>query len=308
MWYTLRKDLVTASEIASVFNEGYLKGHTKYRLAMMKAGLMEPDGRDNVRLKFGRFIEPFIASEVEERKGWKLHRADRLLVDADSEIGATPDFYATREDIEGLGIVECKSALSWKVRDWEEPPLGYQLQLQTQLHVAAKHSELPVTWGAIAVLPGAGEGDVKIWEYAPSDEIWQIIRSGVAEFLANVRAGIYPEPDYDEDQSTIDSVYATAKDVEVDMSDDADFRALVVRYGELSSVESESKKEKKRIRAQILTSIRDSKVTTCDGYRVVAGQVAPNDGRLVTADMVGTRVGAKRGFRSMRVYPPKELR
>lgn len=302
-WFKARESLVTASDVAALFGEHHIKSRTLYRVWHEKNGTpLDDDSDDGILLEFGRFIEPFIASQVQkQRPDWQIYDDGGLLVDAPNRIGATPDRFVKCPGRDGWGLLELKSAAGWNAKSWDEPPLGYLLQLQTQIGAAKLWTPEPVTWGAVAVL--FGREQVKIYEYDSDPDIYEIIKGRVSVFWESIELGHEPEPDYERDAETIDRIFARATDGSVlDLSDDEAFRDALLEYHSLGGVISDANKRRKKVKAMLLSRVADADGVTCGDWALTAKYVEGNPGRPAKP---GEIVGARRGYRTLRVKAPK---
>jgi len=127
-WLRWRRQDVTASVVGALF--GVHPYTTALRIYAEKRGVEFPDA-DNKTMRRGRWLEPAVATAVEEeRPDWKL-RAPRLyLRDPDLRLGCTPDYFI-EGDPRGLGVLQCKTvAPSVYARDWLG---GSEIPLTTDL-------------------------------------------------------------------------------------------------------------------------------------------------------------------------------
>lgn len=314
-WYDARRAVVTASEVATIFGEQYIKAATLYRLAALKREQIEDGGPDSLRLEVGREIEALIARRVSKREGWQVYRGDRFLVHADAKLGATPDFWVYDPARPGeMGALEVKTVDPWARKRWsgDEPPIGYLLQLQAQLCVGASlvppDGGVPVTWGAVATLAGFGV-EPEVHRYDAQPDLWRVMQSGADDFFEKLGAGHQWPADYDADSSSIESIYRDSDAGKgLDLSEDDEATALVKSYHDLGDAERKAKAARKRAKARLLELAGDAaKVTVGDGYRLSLSVRKGSPGQVVTQEMVGTRINARKGARVLRSYAPKKV-
>lgn len=159
-WLSARNQLgIGASEVAALFNDpkNPLRGISSYdspvSLNWRKRGLIEREQRtaeDEEHLEWSTFIEPAIAGWF-ERKVMAEKEPFASLVDpgqwtiqtaaADQNLAVVP-WFSTLDRVlvdeagKPLAVLEIKNASEFMRSEWtEEPPLSYQLQVQTQLAV-----------------------------------------------------------------------------------------------------------------------------------------------------------------------------
>ena len=149
-WLKARAAGVGGSEAAIIM--GASAWGSPYQLWSEKAGLVEVEDFDNDILRFGRVVEPHIASEYERLTGRKLINLGEWAIrrhPTKSCMFATHDRIIQPIDDRGPGILSIKSANVWKGVEWleeEEPPLPYQVQFQHELACSG------FAWGSFAVL------------------------------------------------------------------------------------------------------------------------------------------------------------
>ena len=105
-------------------------------------------------------------------------------------LSATPDGIVTIDgDHRGPGLVEAKYTgrrlYEWRDKYGDEPDLGHQLQLQTQLACTGYQ------WGVIAVLPERADAPL-LFEYERHDAVIDAIRSEVRAFWQYVESDEEP--------------------------------------------------------------------------------------------------------------------
>jgi predicted phage-related endonuclease len=198
-WLEWRKQDVTASRVGALF--GAHPYETALRLYAEKRGVEFPNV-DNKTMRRGRWLEPAVATAVEEeRPDWKLRAPKVYLRDPELRLGATPDFYIDG-DPRGLGVLQCKTvAPSVYARDWlggSEIPFWITLQTLTEMMLS------DAAFGVVAALlvdPHSMEVAIlDVPRHPPSEEK---IRERVREFWQNVANGIEPDPDFSKDADVI---------------------------------------------------------------------------------------------------------
>lgn len=297
-WLEARKFDVTSTEVAALFGcSPYL---TEYELFHLKTGAIESSFQMNERVEVGQVIEPAIASLASRRLGIELVPFKEYKRIVEVRAGASFDFRSTSSDI----IVECKNvdSLEFKKKwlteaDNIEAPPHIELQVQAQMEVA------DVERCFIAALVGGNE--LKLIERERDRQIGAIIRAKVSAFWQRVATGEAPPPNFEQDASTIALLYANSSDNVVDMTADERLRELCLAYKLAGADEDSAKKRKEAAKAEILTLIGDAGKVLASGYTISATTVAENKGTIITPEMVGTYVGARKGYRNMRISEAK---
>ena len=156
-WLAERRTLLTASDVPAAL--GLSPWKSPLELWAEKTGTVEAEdigGRDAV--KWGLRLERPVAEGYAEDTGryvamWPQHTVKRS--ESVSFLGATPDATQHAPEFADEGALQIKTASAYKKSDWaEEPPIYYQVQLQTELFVTG----LP--WGTLAALIG---GQQLVW-------------------------------------------------------------------------------------------------------------------------------------------------
>ena len=132
-WLKARKELLTASDMASIFGANPFK--SELTLWAEKTGAVEPDDLSQSEpVQWGKVFQDAIGRRFGSKTGRTVKPAPPFNIYVHPEVeflGATLDFWETDEK-KGEGILETKAAVSpWQ----DEPPIGYQIQLQCQLAV-----------------------------------------------------------------------------------------------------------------------------------------------------------------------------
>jgi putative phage-type endonuclease len=198
-WLEWRKQDVTASRVGALF--GVHPYETALRLYAEKRGVEFPN-EDNKVMRRGRWLEPAVATAVEEeRPEWKLRAPKVYLRDPDLRLGCTPDYFIDG-DPRGLGVLQCKTvAPSVYARDWHngsEIPFWITLQALTEMMLA------DAAFGVVAaLLVDPHQMDVAILDVPRHADSELKILVAVRNFWQQVIIGIEPDPDFGRDSEVI---------------------------------------------------------------------------------------------------------
>jgi predicted phage-related endonuclease len=293
-WRELRRRHVGGSEVAALFDEH--PRLTRFELWHRKKGnVPEPDFTGDNRVFWGATLEPAIAMGVAKLQGWNVRKVRRYFLSPLVVIGAEEFGLGGSLDYEivsnerGPGVLEIKTA-DWLVaRNWEDgqPPLEYELQLQTYLELTER------AWGAIAALIGGN--DLRVFLYERRPKIGNYILQKTEEFWQSVRLGEPPKPDFQLDAETIGAIYgASAPGKELDLTGDNRLPELISLYRLGLDYERQGKGLKAAAKAEMLEKVRDAEVVRCGADRITLKQVA------------ATQVAYERkAYRDFRLYPTK---
>lgn len=192
-WYEARARYVGASEVACIMGES--EYDSALDVWMRKTG-RTPEKQSNIQMRKGTLLEELVldlAADVlaQRWEGVEVTRCGVMVADpVEPHLSATPDSEVRIDgDHRGPGVIEAKYTglrlWEWRDKYGDEPDLGHQLQLQTQLACTGYR------WGAIAVLPERADRPL-LFEYERHDEVIAAIRSEVAAFWEYVKRGEEP--------------------------------------------------------------------------------------------------------------------
>ena len=287
-WRKLRGQHVGGSEVAALFGEH--AQITPFELWHRKKGnIAEPDLSDNDRVLWGTILEPAIANGVSAKTEWTVRKVRRYHSRLpELALGGSLD-YEIIGNKRGPGVLEIKTADWLVVRDWEngEPPLSYELQVQTYLALTGR------TWGCMAVLVGGN--DLRLFEYERRPKTIEIIESRVADFWKSIAEGKEPKPDFSRDGSTISKLHAdviAGKVIDLSASNRAPI--LIDEYCAAQAEEKAAHKRKDAAKAELITLIGDAEGAVCGSAKVSCKTIAETSISYV-----------RRAYRDLRVNQKK---
>lgn len=300
-WLGWRAQDITSTESAALF--GISPYATPFELWHRKRDQVVEQIVPEGRMLWGQRLQDAIATGVAADMHWKARRLDVYMRDPEDRIGSSFDFEVECPK-RGRGLMEIKNVDSLIYRDqWIEngseieAPKHIELQVQHEAEVA------DVDWVALVALVGGNTPKIVIRER--ERDIGRHIRAKVREFWRTVEAGTPPKPDYDLDAEFLCRLHGNATEG-LEIEADPDLEQVLAMF---HRARQESKKwdtESVALKAQILERIGPaSKVKTSFGT-LSAGEVKASPGTLITPEMVGTRVGARAGYRMCKFTPKKE--
>lgn len=295
-WHAIRAKHVGSSEVAALF--GLSDWCTKWQLYMLKSGRL-PDVFETASMTQGKHFEPAIAAYAQEKFGIQLRKVRRYLSsDKVPGLGASVDY---EEYGDGALIpTEMKWSLWGSGWDWEGDTLtaipdGYMIQVQDQLACMpnAPHGQLIAFTG----------GDLKRMIIPRNERLIASIEEAVTAFWADVAAGNEPPVDFAVDSDAVARLaHVSRLRTLVIPTNDPD-AGLFVRWQAASKAAKAEEAKAAELRARILKRVIDAGEgpdtdlrVTCGDWTVSISKVADNAGREVTPDMVGTRIGARKGY------------
>lgn len=301
-WLAARHQDITSTEVAALF--GLSPYMTAFELFHRKRAEAPVQIEDNDRMKWGRRLEESIAAGVAEDNGWTIRARNIYQRDAEARIGSSFD-YTIVSHPNGPGLLEVKNVdglvfrNTWTVNDdgTIEAPEHIELQVQHQLEVA------DYEWAVIVALVGGN--DVKILHRQRDREIGKAIRDKVALFWARVQHNDPPAPDYIEDAAFITKSLRRNANPDHTLGADQKLNDLIGRYVHVAKEASDLEKVRDAIKAEILMEAGDaSKIVSTHGT-INCSTTKDTAGTVVTPDMVGTTIGARKGYRQFRFNPAK---
>lgn len=254
-WLAERRTLLTASDVPAAL--GLSPWKSPFELWAEKTGNIDPeDIGDRDAVKWGLRLEGSVIEGYAEDTGricsrWPQHTLKRS--ESIDWLGATPDAIQNAPEFGDVtGNLQIKTTNAFKKADWaEEPPIYYQVQLQTELLVTG------MPWGTLAALIG---GQQLVWfdqelnqrfvdAMLPKLEaFWELVKTGTpppvdgSEATARILAKLYATDngqevfltDPDLCQAATDLAGAKEKIKELEALETAAKNKLVAAIGEAS--------------------------------------------------------------------------
>ena len=300
-WLVTRAQDVTSTESPALF--GLSPYVTDFELWHRKRDGIVEDAEPSDRMRWGLRLQDAIARGVGEDMGWSISPANYYQRDEQDRMGSSFDFEALHPDL-GRGLMEIKNvaghvfSADWiETDDGIEAPQHIELQVQHQMEVA----DLP--WCAIVALVGGN--DAKVTVRLRDRIIGREIRSRVRAFWASIAEGTPPKPDYKRDAEFLRQLYGKANDGET-IDADHEVEALLSAYAIARKDEEAAESHVAELRAKVLERIGTASKVKSRFGTLSCGVAAASEGKLITPEMVGTRIGARAAFRQFRFTAKKE--
>lgn len=313
-WLTLRAEDITSTECSALFNCSPYS--TPYTLYHAKTGQLEVEFELNDRIRWGNRLETAIAYGIAEDTGlivepFKVYARipelrmgssfDFKIIGLDDSYSGTDETYRDLFRENGPGIMEVKNVdgLQFK-RAWiaddhiMEAPPHIELQVQHQQEAA------DMEWTLIAPLVG---GNTPMpFARLRDRRIGQAIVDKVGEFWHNVKIGKAPDPDFSQDADTIAQLLYQDNGEVVDMGDNEQLKALILKHEAAGEAFKSAEDTKKALKAEILLTIGHAAKVLVPGFSISAGTTKDSAGTLITPAHIGQRIGGRSGYRMMRIY------
>ena len=301
-WLAMRKQDVTSTESAALF--GMSPYTTHFELWHAKRSGLAREFKTNDRMKWGNRLEAAIAHGIAEEQGWEIKPLKDYMRDPEARIGSSFDFVITN-----LGEpvhLEIKNVDYLAFRDgWIEhddgsieAPEHIEMQVQHQMAVSG------FTRAFIGAFIAGNRGVVI--ERERDEPVIAAIKAKVAEFWRTVDANEEPLPVMPGDAEAVIRLNQYAKPGKVvDAGSDANITSLVLEYKEAAAAEAAAKEDKEVAKAKLLEAIGDAEKVLLEGWTISAAIQADTPPTLITADLVGTSYGGRKGFRNLRINARK---
>ena len=309
-WHTLRAAHVGSSDIACLL--GVSKRKTRFTLWHEKRGTLPQLNIDDIsHVRNGKYFEPAIASIGAESFGCQIRKVHRYIeCDDCPALGVSMDY---EEISTGMPPVEIKWSVFGNGWEWDgltvtEAPDEYLIQVQAQLacNPRAPYARL---WGFI-------HGEVRQMIVEPRPAIIEAVKAAASEFMQSVRDGVEPPVDFEMDGDALSRMAFNRPLVSVDWSADAEAADLVKAYldasAEVKNVETQKESAKNALLKRLIDAAASAEkddakiVATTAAGKISIATVAANPGTVITEEMLGNVIGAKKGYRRMTVKELKE--
>lgn len=289
-WLSLRVPDLTSTMISGLVDASPYC--TPFEIYHAKKSNLHVPFEKNERVKKGNRGEQYCAQEVSEKTGWPIRKIDEYIRIPDERMGSSFD-YEIQHPEKGWGILELKMVDFFQYKEKfseEECPPHIEIQLQHQLECADRYS-----WGMIAVFTG-------IYDYIPyiRDRDYQMgknLRAVAKKFWADVDAGNEPKIDYYRDSEVLSLLYKDAGGEPVDKTGDIELEAAIAKHVRLGNEIKMMTEDRDAAKAEIHRRLENAGGAYTDRFKVTTGWTKDFEGTTVTPEMVGTKIGARKGYR-----------
>lgn len=200
-WLKARRELLTASDIASIFGANPFK--SELALWAEKTGAIEPDDlSESEPVQWGKEFQGAIGRRFAQKTGREVEPAPpfRIYLHPDvAFLGATLDFWENDAE-KGKGVLEAK-ATDFQWEEAGEAPVHYQIQLQCQLAVTR------IPYGTLCAFNGLKRPPVWI-DYEANDAFIKRLVSKAEAFWWRVKTKNAPPVENDSSESTKEALAA----------------------------------------------------------------------------------------------------
>lgn len=290
-WHALRNQDVTSTGSASLFGlSPYLTQFELYH--SHKSGIPLPF-EVTERMEKGKRMEQYAAQEVADKLEAVNVRPLNVYARIPGErFGSSFDYeleFSCGEKV----LLEIKAVDFFRHKNtWveNEAPEHIEIQLQHQLEAIDRYDR-----GIIAAFTSIY--DFTPYERARDREMGKALRSAVKKFWHDMDNNTEPKPDFARDGDMIAELYKGAAGEAVDMTDDDEFNALLAKYERVKKSAAESKAEQDALKTEIHFKLGNKGGAFTKGYKINTGWTAGSAGTMITSDMVGTVINARKPYR-----------
>lgn len=296
-WLAMRKHFVGSTEMASLLNSGRSGCMSYYKLWHIKNGSLDDDFKATEYTENGKIMEPAIAQcyankygcDVEPYKVYHYNHEYGLASSFDYRITSGPD-----ED----WLLECKNIMSHARRTWEtdELPLYFELQGQGQLIMN------PEAKGVIfACLVNGWE--IQRFVVKRHEGIAESIKKRSLLFWESIENGTEPAVDWS-DTGSAQKVHGHS-DGTHENADEKQL-GLIEELAKLKNSEKGIKEMIEEVKTKLMISTKSDKLLMPTGQYLDLKKNEDSPGKIVTQEMVGQRIGARKGGRRCQIRGNKK--
>ncbi len=306
-WLAKRKGYVTSTQIPALFGLQMKSAPTAFELYHIRAGNIEDGVDENNFMLFGKLVEPVICQMIlKEHPKWEISEFPYFAYDDEDLIGSSFD---RKVLIDGnTYLLELKSTTygEYKEKFIEhseadiEAPECYEVQMQGQLEVMK--DDIAIKGILMAVFIADTRQLRYIFRHHDA-EMGKALRAAVREFVSLKEA---PPPDFSLDKSVIARVSPSADpNVQLDATENPRITELTAQYRASKDLIKQEEAASDAAYAELLTLLGNAKRAWTNFHKITVSDIAPNDGTLITPEMVGTCIGGKKGYKRLNITEQK---
>ena len=309
IWLAERAKDLTSTECAALFNaHEYL---TPLALWLRKSGKIPDDFKGNEFTKWGNRLEPVIAAGMAEDNGWSMRPMKEYIRLAGMRVGSSFDYRirSSRHDdsdsdmlleIKNVGMNAFRSGWSMNDDDEIEAPMRIEFQVQHEMLVAGL--------GGAKIGAFVGGNTPHILHREADKEIHALILEKAEAFWRSVAKGVEPSPDPLLDHELVKRLHRHAEPGKV-MLGGEELQAMLDAYKAAGEEKSLAEDKQTAMKTLILDKFGDAEIAVGTGLQVTMRDIAEIPPTVITAEMVGTSYGGRKGYRGWsisKVKTPKQ--
>lgn len=291
-WHELRAKNIGGSEVAALFGRSTYQ--TPWQLWQTKAGNLDMPF-DDTFTRAGQYFESAIAQWAADKWGMAIEKVQEYYTDDTTQgMGATLDYATDTGE-----PVEIKFN-HFAGQDWVFES-GELIQVPEQYVWQVQH-QLACYGGDYGWLVAFVKGEPHRIRIRRSERIITSIRQRVSEFWKSIAAKEPPPVDLKNDGDALSALMFMRGIRDVDMSEHEQlFEDFKLHDDVAKDAAAKAKELKTRIMALFEDATKgvnepvDKAIVKAGNYQMTVNRIADSAGKLVTANMVGTYVGARKG-------------
>ena len=300
-WLENRLLDVTSTEVSALFNLNPYQ--TEFELYHQKKDKVVVNIDDNERMAWGRRLEDSIALEFADRNKFKVEQFDVYMRNPETRMGSSFDYKIVSEEEPMILEIKNVDALAYR-KNWIEhdenniePPEHIALQLQHQLEITGYNV------GYIVALVGGNT--MKVVKSKRDPEIGKLLTQKVKNFWEKIQTNTEPNPDYTKDAQYIMKNLCNQADASTILNADPEMDQLIADYIAVNAEYKSLNTTRDAIKAQILSMSQNASKIISKHGTISCAMSKGSKGKMVTEDMVGTFINARKSYRGFRVNLPK---
>jgi hypothetical protein len=177
-----------------------------------------------------------------------------------------------------------------EVKKWgDEPPVHYLLQNQSYQGLDG------VTWGDMIVLVGGNE--LRRFQYDFRPGLFAEIERRVGDFWDRVRANNAPPVDYSRDGASLIEAIGAPDDSLADLRDCLEAEQEAMDWLDARARRDAAITDMDIAKARLIERIGAAGTALLPSFRIGCGETKGSPDKEVTADMIGTVIKGRRGYR-----------
>jgi putative phage-type endonuclease len=303
-WLELRTKDLTSTDVAALFGLSPYK--TAFELFHEKREGKVVKIAPNERMKWGNRFESAIAHGVAEDNQWTVQPLKAYMRDPILRIGSSFDFEITSLE-HGKCILEIKNVdgIQYK-RKWRDDGAG-AIEAPEHIELQIQHQMMVSGYNACALVAMVGGNSPKITFRKFDADIGVAIARKAAAFWASIEANEPPSADYSRDADLIAQIYSQVNQGEVyDAWHDVELASLVSNYQAATKSRDHFDEMATKFKAQIVERVKTAEKVVGDFGTINMSRTKDTAPTFITADMVGTSIGGRAGYRQFRFTPAKK--
>ena len=295
-WLEMRAQDITSTAVSALFDlSPYMTAFEVYHAH--KTGVRLPFEENSRTLK-GKRMEHYAALEVAESlKATDVRPLNVYARIPNERFGSSFDYELELTGGEKI-LLELKAVDYFRHKDqWRdgEAPPHIEIQVQHQMEAVDRYDN-----AIIAAFTGIY--DFKQYDRPRDREMGRALREATRKFWRDVEHGNEPAPDYYRDAEVLAELYRNAGGDAIDATADTELDRMISEYRRLKSESDVFDKEARALKARIHHHLGEHGGAFTENFKLVCGWAKGSPGKLITPEMVGSRIGERDGYRQLLTY------